>query len=87
MVASMAPISCTHAVDMAVLVLLPSWAVRCALSPHLDTTFLFSFSTEKDNEYISPFHDIPLYATEDKSVLNMVVEIPRWTNAKMEVGS
>ncbi|KAL5459923.1 hypothetical protein EMCRGX_G033315 [Ephydatia muelleri] len=40
---------------------------------------------KKDNEYISPFHDIPLYATEDKSVLNMVVEIPRWTNAKMEI--
>jgi inorganic pyrophosphatase len=32
---------------------------------------------------ISPFHDIPLYASED--TLNMVVEIPRWTNAKVEV--
>lgn len=30
-------------------------------------------------------HDIPLYADGSGSVLNMVVEIPRWTNAKMEV--
>ena len=34
---------------------------------------------------VSPLHDIPLFANEAKSVLNMVVEIPRWTNAKMEV--
>lgn len=34
---------------------------------------------------MSPFHDVPLYATADKSVLNMVVEIPRWTNAKLEI--
>jgi hypothetical protein len=30
-------------------------------------------------------HDIPLYADEANKVFNMVVEIPRWTNAKMEV--
>lgn len=34
---------------------------------------------------VSPFHDIPLYANEDKTVLNMIVEIPRWTNAKLEI--
>lgn len=34
---------------------------------------------------ISPMHDIPLYADESKQLFNMVVEIPRWTNAKMEV--
>ncbi|XP_037071481.1 inorganic pyrophosphatase-like [Pollicipes pollicipes] len=33
---------------------------------------------------ISPFHDIPLYADAEKKVFNMVVEVPRWTNAKME---
>lgn len=42
---------------------------------------------EKDGQPISPFHDIPLYANEQKTVLNMVVEIPRWTNAKQEVRS
>lgn len=40
---------------------------------------------EKDDVPISPFHDIPLYANEQQTVLNMIVEIPRWTNAKMEV--
>lgn len=40
---------------------------------------------EKDGVPISPFHDIPLYANEQKTILNMVVEIPRWTNAKQEV--
>uniref|UniRef100_A0A8D2DX56 inorganic diphosphatase n=1 Tax=Sciurus vulgaris TaxID=55149 RepID=A0A8D2DX56_SCIVU len=31
---------------------------------------------------ISPFHDIPIYA--DKDVFHMVVEVPRWSNAKMD---
>lgn len=34
---------------------------------------------------ISPFHDIPLYANEQKTILNMIVEIPRWTNGKLEI--
>ena len=42
---------------------------------------------EKDGTPISSWHDIPLYANEEKNVLNMVVEIPRWTNAKFEVGT
>lgn len=40
---------------------------------------------EKDGLPVSPFHDIPLYANQEQTVLNMVVEIPRWTNAKLEV--
>ncbi|RPB19851.1 pyrophosphatase-domain-containing protein [Terfezia boudieri ATCC MYA-4762] len=40
---------------------------------------------EKDGSPISPFHDIPLFANEQKTLLNMIVEIPRWTNAKMEI--
>ena len=40
---------------------------------------------EKDGVPVSPFHDIPLYANEQQTILNMIVEIPRWTNAKMEV--
>lgn len=36
---------------------------------------------------ISPFHDIPLFADEDARLFNMVVEIPRWTNAKMEIAT
>ncbi|KAF8371633.1 pyp-1, partial [Pristionchus pacificus] len=37
--------------------------------------------------YVSPWHDIPLYADESKKVFNMIVEIPRWTNAKMEMAT
>jgi len=41
---------------------------------------------EKNGQLISPFHDIPVYpAGTDKSIVNMVVEIPRWTNAKLEI--
>ncbi len=41
---------------------------------------------EKDGVPVSAFHDVPLYANEQQTILNMIVEIPRWTNAKMEVG-
>lgn len=34
---------------------------------------------------VSPLHDIPLYANVDKTTYNMVVEIPRGTNVKMEI--
>ncbi|KLT40372.1 pyrophosphatase-domain-containing protein [Cutaneotrichosporon oleaginosum] len=40
---------------------------------------------EKDGKVVSPFHDIPLYADESQGILNMIVEVPRWTNAKMEI--
>lgn len=41
---------------------------------------------------VSPFHDIPLVNEEytkasknGETIYNMVVEVPRWTNAKMEI--
>jgi len=34
---------------------------------------------------ISPFHDIPLMADEGNKTFNVVIEVPRWTNAKMEI--
>ncbi|XP_072880688.1 inorganic pyrophosphatase-like isoform X1 [Hemitrygon akajei] len=40
-----------------------------------------------DGKYISPFHDIPLYDVFNKALFNMVVEVPRWTNAKMEIAT
>ncbi len=40
---------------------------------------------EKDGVPVSPFHDIPLYANQEQTILNMIVEIPRWTNGKLEV--
>ncbi|KAL9556016.1 hypothetical protein MBANPS3_002074 [Mucor bainieri] len=45
----------------------------------------FKLYYEKDGHVISPFHDIPLYANDEKTLFNMVVEIPRWTNAKNEI--
>nr|CAD7412964.1 unnamed protein product [Timema poppensis] len=42
-------------------------------------------SQEDENGPISPLHDIPLFADEGQKTFNMVVEIPRWTNAKMEI--
>jgi nucleosome-remodeling factor subunit len=37
------------------------------------------------NGFVSPFHDIPLIADAAQTTFNMVVEVPRWTNAKMEI--
>jgi len=34
---------------------------------------------------ISPFHDIPLVANDNPKTFHVVIEIPRWTNAKMEI--
>lgn len=48
-------------------------------------TFEHRVYIEKDGIPVSPFHDIPLYANAEQTILNMVVEIPRWTNAKQEV--
>uniref|UniRef100_UPI0037E7BF19 inorganic pyrophosphatase 2, mitochondrial isoform X1 n=1 Tax=Semicossyphus pulcher TaxID=241346 RepID=UPI0037E7BF19 len=59
------------------------------------------FKTNK-GKYISPFHDIPLVVereqendvpakkpkqNESEVLFNMVVEVPRWSNAKMEIAT
>uniref|UniRef100_A0A2K6T561 inorganic diphosphatase n=1 Tax=Saimiri boliviensis boliviensis TaxID=39432 RepID=A0A2K6T561_SAIBB len=36
-------------------------------------------------QYTSPFHDIPIYT--DKDIFHMVVEVPHWSNAKMEIAT
>uniref|UniRef100_A0A2M4A849 Inorganic pyrophosphatase n=1 Tax=Anopheles triannulatus TaxID=58253 RepID=A0A2M4A849_9DIPT len=43
------------------------------------------FFKNENGQAISPLHDIPLYANDARTVYNMVVEVPRWTNAKMEI--
>lgn len=42
---------------------------------------------EHEGKPVSPFHDIPLVASSTGAgkVFNMVVEVPRWTNAKLEI--
>ncbi|KAJ2777198.1 Inorganic pyrophosphatase [Coemansia javaensis] len=48
-------------------------------------TLEYRVFVEKDGKVVSPFHDIPLFADEANGIYNMVVEIPRWTNAKLEI--
>jgi inorganic pyrophosphatase len=60
----------------------PEYTVRKVGQPY---TLEHRLYIEMDGIPISPFHDIPLYANEQQTILNMVVEIPRWTNAKQEV--
>ncbi|KAM4708223.1 inorganic pyrophosphatase 2, mitochondrial [Discoglossus pictus] len=67
-----------------------------------NTTEYRLFFKNVEGKFISPFHDIPLYADTqedgdvpakksktnwDKNVFNMVVEVPRWSNAKMEIAT
>lgn len=60
-----------------------SYSVRKVGAPY---TLDHRVYIEKDGVPVSPFHDIPLFANQEQTILNMVVEIPRWTNAKLEVG-
>lgn len=39
----------------------------------------------KDKQPISPWHDIPLWASKSQSVAHMIYEIPKGTQAKMEI--
>lgn len=59
-----------------------NYSVRTVGQPN---TLQYRVHVEQDGLPISSFHDIPLYADRAKSVLNMVVEVPRWTNNKFEV--
>lgn len=47
------------------------------------------FFKNNEGKFVSPFHDIPLTSSPDGQTVyyNMVVEIPRWTNAKMEIAT
>ncbi|XP_061491270.1 inorganic pyrophosphatase isoform X2 [Rhineura floridana] len=49
---------------------------------------LLMLKPENDKgQYISPFHDIPIHPDGCQDRFNMVVEIPRWTSAKMEIAT
>ncbi|XP_055005901.1 inorganic pyrophosphatase-like [Boleophthalmus pectinirostris] len=51
------------------------------------TTDYQVFFQNAEGKYISPFHDIPLYADEAQNIFHAVIEVPRWTNAKMEIAT
>jgi inorganic pyrophosphatase len=51
-------------------------------------TFEHRIFFEKNGVVVSPWHDIPLLAsapTASPQIFNMIVEIPRWSNAKQEI--
>ncbi|XP_062851290.1 inorganic pyrophosphatase [Trichomycterus rosablanca] len=54
---------------------------------NLNTLTYRVFYKDQDGKYISPFHDIPMHADKAKNIFHMVVEVPRWTNAKMEIAT
>ncbi|CAL8368133.1 unnamed protein product [Gadus morhua 'NCC'] len=45
------------------------------------------FYRNADGKVVSPFHDIPMYADEGQNIFHVVIEVPRWTNAKMEIST
>jgi predicted ATP-grasp superfamily ATP-dependent carboligase len=75
---------------------LPTLSVRFYISHfHLPSIYLSNHLSllytehrvyiEQNGNVVSPFHDIPLFADKSAGILNMIVEVPRWTNAKLEV--
>ena len=53
-------------------------------SPDVSQEYLVYFQ-EEEGHLVSPWHDIPLYADQTNLSLNMVVEIPRFSQAKFEI--
>jgi inorganic pyrophosphatase len=51
------------------------------------TTDYAVYFKDGEGKYISPFHDIPTWADEENGIVNMVCEVPRWSNAKMEIST
>ncbi|XP_031416880.1 inorganic pyrophosphatase 2, mitochondrial [Clupea harengus] len=45
------------------------------------------FFKNSEGKYVSPFHDIPIYADEAQNIFHAVIEVPRWTSAKMEIAT
>ena len=53
----------------------------------LNTENFKVFILNQDQEYVSSVHDIPLWHNESEAIANMVVEVPRWTHAKLEISA
>lgn len=47
--------------------------------------YVCMYDAEDENGPISVLHDVPLWADRARRLVNMVVEVPRWSNAKMEI--
>jgi inorganic pyrophosphatase len=60
----------------------PSYTVRQTGQKY---TKAFKVYCEQNGEVVSFFHDVPLFPTKTQDLVNMIVEIPRWSNAKLEI--
>ena len=78
---SATPIEHQHPLGKEITMPVPEYTLRRNGQPN---TKEYRVYAEQDGSPISWWHDIPLYADEKQEVLNMVVEIPRWSNAKLE---
>eukprot|EP00112_Aurelia_sp_Birch-Aquarium-sp1_P018299 Seg435.9 transcript_id=Seg435.9/GoldUCD/mRNA.D3Y31 product="Inorganic pyrophosphatase" protein_id=Seg435.9/GoldUCD/D3Y31 len=76
----------------------PNFKSFCSRTPALFSTMAYSIQESGslhtqdykiyirgENGPVSSFHDIPLFANKEKNIFNMIVEIPRWSNAKLEI--
>ncbi|KAF8832066.1 hypothetical protein HHX47_DHR1001298 [Lentinula edodes] len=66
----------------------PSSEMTSQYSPRLigaPNTLEHRVFVEQNGSVVSSFHDIPLFADQNNGIFNMIVEVPRWTNAKMEI--
>eukprot|EP00871_Galdieria_phlegrea_P002052 jgi/Galph1/2848/GphlegSOOS_G1507.1 len=63
-----------------------SYFTRRVVNPE-DLDDVWYYFEKQDYGLINPLHDIPMYVDKEKGILNMIVEIPRWTNAKLELKS
>mmetsp|Transcript_38896 Transcript_38896/g.153811 ORF Transcript_38896/g.153811 Transcript_38896/m.153811 type:complete len:196 (-) Transcript_38896:722-1309(-) len=50
-------------------------------------TLEYRLAFQKDTKKVSPWHDVPLYANDEKTLVNYVNEIPKGTSAKMEIAT
>jgi len=50
-------------------------------------TLEYRLAFQKGGKKVSPWHDIPLYANDEKTLVNYVNEIPKGTSAKMEIAT
>lgn len=50
-----------------------------------DNSACFVCLVEKGDDLVSPFHDIPFWVDKEKGIANMVVEIPKGQQAKLEI--
>lgn len=61
-------------------------SLRIRSAGAVDTESYRVYLEHESDRLVSPFHDVPLYAdSNDVTLVHMICEIPKWSNAKLEV--